>query len=95
MRLTVASVKKKIVNILRKNEVKKAALFGSIVTGEATSKSDVDILVEFKGKKSLLDLAGLELELEKKLGRNVDVLTFNYINPLIRDRILSEQVPIL
>ncbi len=95
MRLTVENVKGKIVGILKKNGVKKASLFGSVVTGEATKKSDVDILVEFKGKKSLLDLAGLELELEKKLGRKVDVLTFSYINPLIRDRILSEQVPIL
>ncbi len=96
MQLTVEIVKKKILGILKKHDVAKAALFGSIVTGEATEKSDVDILIEYKSKnKSLLDLAGLELELEKKLGRKVDVLTFSYINPLIKDRILSEQVPIL
>ena len=46
MRLTVENIKKKIVGVLKKNDVKKASLFGSVVTGEATEKSDVDILIE-------------------------------------------------
>jgi len=36
--------------------------------------SDIDVLVEFKGEKSLLDLVGLKLELEEALGREVDVV---------------------
>jgi predicted nucleotidyltransferase len=43
--------------------VKKAAFFGSIVRGESTENSDIDLVIEFEGKKSLLDLAGLKLEL--------------------------------
>ena len=51
-----------------------------------TSESDIDLLVEFKGKKSLLDLAGLKLELEEKLKCYVDVLTYNSLHPLLKNR---------
>jgi predicted nucleotidyltransferase len=43
-------------DILRKHDVKRASLFGSVVRGEATEDSDIDLLVEFEGRKSLLDL---------------------------------------
>ena len=89
---TIQSVKKKILPTLIRHDVKKAALFGSIVRGELKKKSDVDILIEYrKDNKSLFDLAGLEIELEKKLGRKVDVLTYNSIYPPLKDIILNEQ----
>jgi len=47
--------------------VKRAALFGSVVRGEATEKSDIDLLVEFEEGKSLLDLADLKIEIEELL----------------------------
>ena len=71
-----------------------SALFGSVVRGESTDDSDIDILVEFRGRKSLLDLAGLKIELEETLGKRVDVITYRSLNPRLRDRILSEQVVI-
>lgn len=89
--MTTEAIKKKIMPILKRQGVTKAALFGSAARGELKKKSDIDILVQFKNTKSLLDLIGLELELEKKLGRKVDVLTYNGIYHLLRDRILSEQ----
>ena len=69
----------------------RAAIFGSSVKGEMREDSDIDILVEFKGEKSLLDLAGLKIELEELLERKVDVLTYNSLHPLLKDKILSEQ----
>ena len=55
-----------------------------------------DLLIEVKGKKfSLLDLIGLESELKKKLGKRVDLLTYNGINHLLRERILNEEVRII
>ncbi|MGP3668261.1 MAG: nucleotidyltransferase family protein [Candidatus Bathyarchaeota archaeon] len=63
--------------------------------GEERKDSDIDILVEFEGEKSLLDLAGLKIDLEEALGRKVDVLTYNSLHPLLRDRILQEQKAIL
>ena len=84
-----------MLNILKKYEVKRASLFGSIVRGEMTNESDIDLLVEFKGKKSLLDLAGLKIELEEKLKCKVDVLTYDSLHPLLKKQILTEQIEIL
>ncbi len=83
-----------IIPILKRYGVVKAGLFGSFVRGEARKSSDIDILIQFKGRKSLLDLVGLKLELEGRLKRKVDVLTYNSIHPLLKDRILKEEVRI-
>lgn len=91
----VEDIKVAVSKALKKHGVKRAALFGSVVRGEATEESDIDLLVEFKGRKSLLDLAGLKLELEELLGRKVDVLTYGSLHPLLKERILSEQEVIL
>ena len=91
----IIEIRDKILNALKRNDVKRASLFGSIVRGELTDESDIDILVEFRGRKSLLDLVGLKLELEEMLERKVDVLTYNSLHPLLKDRILSEQEVIL
>lgn len=90
------SLKKVISKMLVENGVKRAALFGSFARGDTTKKSDIDIVIEFKGKKkSLFDLVKLKIKLEEKLGRSVDLLTYNSLHPLLKDRILSEQVIIL
>jgi predicted nucleotidyltransferase len=91
----IQPVREMIVDILRRNGVKKASFFGSIVRGEMTEDSDVDLLVEFEGKKSLLDLAHLKNELEDSINRRVDLLTYKSLHPRLKDRILAEQVPIL
>lgn len=91
----IVEIRDKILKALKRNDVKRASLFGSVVRGELTDESDIDILVEFRGRKSLLDLVGLKLELEELLKRKVDVLTYNSLHPLLRDRILREQEVIL
>ncbi|HZX35334.1 MAG TPA: nucleotidyltransferase family protein, partial [Thermodesulfobacteriota bacterium] len=90
----LANIKERLAQVLQRNGVKKAALFGSIARGEATAESDIDILVEFEGNKSLLDLAGLKIEIEETLGKSADVLTYDSLNPLLKERILKEQVVI-
>ena len=84
-----------ILEILKKHEVKKASLFGSTVREEMAEDSDIDILVEFQGTKSLLDLVRLKMELEEVLKCRVDVLTYNSLHPLLEKQILYEQVEIL
>jgi predicted nucleotidyltransferase len=84
-----------ILPVLKRFGVKRASLFGSLARGEGGRESDVDILVEFEPGKSLLDLAGLKIELEESLGRRVDVLTYSSLPPLLKDRVLKEQKPIL
>jgi hypothetical protein len=81
----------KITPVLQEYDVEKASLFGSIVRGEDSPDSDIDVLVEFSGEKSLMDLAGLRIDLEELLGRKVDVLTFESLHPLLKNRILAEQ----
>jgi len=92
---TIEDIRGKILPILRGYDVVKAAIFGSFVRGEMKESSDIDLLVEFRGEKSLLDLAGLKIELEKLLGRKVDVLTYDSLHPLLKEIILSEQKVIL
>jgi len=91
---SITDIQRKILPILQKFGVVKASLFGSIVRGEASATSDLDLLVEFSGKKSLFDLVDLKLALEELLHCKVDVLTYNSLHPLIKDAILSEEVVI-
>lgn len=91
----VEEISRKVVPILRRYGVSKAALFGSMVRGQAREGSDVDILVEIDADISLLDFVGLKLELEDALDRKVDLVEYSVIKPLIREEILREQVVIL
>jgi len=92
-RIIQKSMLNKIVSTLRDNGVTKAGVFGSFARGEAKKRSDVDILIKFNG--DLFDLAGLEIELEKKVGRKVDLITYASINPLLKKRIMGEEIRIL
>ena len=88
-------VRDTVIVILRENEAKRAAFFGSIVRGEMDEERDIDILIEFEERRSLFDLAHLKTELEDATNRRVDVLTYKSVHPRLRDRILAEQIPIL
>ena len=89
--MTIQYISIKIIPVLKSEGVLKAALFGSVVRGEAGKRSDVDLLVELDDDKSLLDLVGLKLNLEEKLGRKVDIVEYAAIKPILRDIILNEQ----
>lgn len=92
---TIDDIRNKVTNVMRRRGVIRASIFGSIARGEATRTSDVDFLVEFETGRSLIDLAGLRLDLAETLERHVDVATPNSLHPRLRDRILKELVPIL
>ena len=81
--------------ILKKYGVTRAGIFGSVVRGEARKDSDIDILVKIESRMSLLDFAGLKLELEEALGRKVDLGEYSVIKPIIKEQILKEEVSIL
>jgi len=93
--MTIQEIKNRILPILKKYGVKKASLFGSVVREEQTERSDIDLLVELPETASLLELASLKLDLEEILQRKVDVLTFDSLHPLLKDRILHEQEAVL
>jgi len=92
----IEEIKSEILPILKKYSIKRAGIFGSVVKGEAKGDSDVDILVEIgRDNLSLLDFVGIKLELEEVLNKKVDLVEYCMIKPLIKKRILNEEVTIL
>ncbi len=69
-------------------------VFGSFARGEAMPNSDVDFLVAAGEKTSSWFPGGLAIDLEELLGREVDVVTDKGLDPLIRDYVLQEAVPL-
>jgi len=94
MENSIDLLKNTIRGTLGKHGVIRAALYGSVVREDTHDDSDIDLLVEFEPGKSLLDLARLKLELENLLKRKVDIVTYRSLHPLLKDRILSNQVVI-
>ncbi|MBW1609225.1 MAG: nucleotidyltransferase family protein [Deltaproteobacteria bacterium] len=80
----------KVVEICRKNDASMIGVFGSMAKGEATEQSDIDLLLKFSKRKSLLSLVKLERELSASIGRKIDLLTEASISPYLRDRIKKE-----
>ncbi len=80
----------KLVEICRQNDVSKIGVFGSMARGEATEQSDIDLIVEFSKRKSLLALVALERQMSETLGRRVDLLTEAAISPYLRDTIMND-----
>lgn len=92
---SIESIKDKIIPVLKRHNVLKAAIFGSIVRGELKANSDIDILVDMDNEKSLLDFIQLKLELEEKINRKVDLIEYFAIYPVLKEKIMKEQVPVL
>ena len=88
----VKELKLKIHPILKKHGVIRSSVFGSFARGENKAESDIDILVKLKDGKTLIDLISLESDLEKVTNWKVDLLTYNSINPLLREQILKDEV---
>ena len=85
---------KRALPILRKNGIKKAGIFGSYVRGEQKKSSDIDIIIE-PPKGIGFGFVGIQLELEKALGKKVDLLTYKGLSPYLKKYILKEEVRIL
>lgn len=93
MKITINQIKKKAIPILKEAGVTRSALFGSYVRGEEHKDSDIDILVDFPRGKSLLDLVRLQRKLQETLGKEVDLLTYNAVNPLLKNYIQKDLPP--
>lgn len=69
-------------------------IFGSVVRGEAGPDSDIDFLIDAGPTTSSWFPAGLILDLQKILGRRVEVVTEKALSPFIRDYVLREAIPL-
>ena len=73
---TIEEIKKCIVQILKKYGIEKAYIFGSYARNEASENSDIDIMIVGGNKlKTILDMAGFEIELKNNLKKDVDVIS--------------------
>ncbi|MFO0804254.1 MAG: nucleotidyltransferase family protein [Gemmataceae bacterium] len=66
-------------------------IFGSVARGDAGPQSDVDVLVNFERGRSLLDQAGLQLDLVDLLGCKVDVVSEGAVkpgHPILREAVM-------
>jgi predicted nucleotidyltransferase len=83
-----------ILKIASRYGARKVRVFGSVVRGEARPDSDVDFLVELEEGRSLMDLGGLLMDLQKLLGRNVDIVTEKGLHWYIKEQVIREAKPI-
>lgn len=77
-----------------RNGVAKVRVFGSLARGEAGAESDIDLLVDLKPGRTLLDLAGFRREAAEILDLPVDVATVDMLKERIRDEVLIEALPL-
>jgi predicted nucleotidyltransferase len=84
----------KIMEIAANYGASNIRVFGSIVRDEADEKSDIDLLVNIEPGRSLLDHAGMHLELQKLLGHKVDVISERGLKDRFRKKVLAEAKPL-
>ena len=90
----IEAKKDDILRIAAKHGALNVRVIGSTARREASSESDIDLLVELELGRTLLDHAALILELQEFLGRKVDVASDRGLRARVRDRVLEEAVPL-
>ena len=90
----IDKIKRKIIPLLKKNNVVRAGIFGSYARGDNKKNSDIDILIQ-PPKGIGFGFVGIQFELEDKLKKKVDLLSYRAIHPLLKKRILKEEVKII
>ena len=81
---------KKIIQYCKQNDAIMVGVFGSIARGEATEESDIDLLIRFSKKKSLLSLVKIEREIAHLINRKIDLITEAAISPYLQETIMKD-----
>jgi len=89
----ITTIKKKILPILKPYGITRAGLFGSVARGEATAKSDIDILVEIDKPIGLFEFVALQIKLERVLGRRVDLVEHSALKSRLKPYVMRDYVP--
>ena len=82
-----------ILSLASKYGVEDVRVFGSVVRGEASADSDIDLLLNVRNAK-FFDMLHFKYAAEELLGRKVDVVSDNALNPKIAEFVLSEAIPL-
>jgi len=80
--------------IIARHHVANARIFGSVLRGQDTEDSDLDLLVDTTSETTLMDIGAIRFELKSLLGIEVDVLTPNGLPDRFRDQVLREARPV-
>ena len=80
--------------VVASHRASNARVFGSVLRGQDTQDSDLDILVDPTPETTLMDVAAIQVELQRLLGLSVDVLTGKALPEAFRNRVLSEAVTV-
>jgi uncharacterized protein len=90
----LARHREEIRRVVEANRATNPRVFGSVLHGNDTEESDLDILVDTTPDTSLFDLAQIGVDLEELLGLTVDVVTPGGLHPRMKADVLAEAVPI-
>lgn len=90
----LASHRAAIRRVVESHHARNARVFGSVIHGDDTDGSDLDILVDPTSETTLMDVAAIQVELQNLLGVSVDVLTPKALPDSFRSTVLSEAVPV-
>ncbi len=90
--VVLQTLKQKNAELITKFGVKSLQLFGSVARDDATSTSDVDLLVEFNRPVGYFGLFALQDYLEKLLDCPVDLGTPDSLKPYIKERVMGELI---
>lgn len=91
--ISLQSHRDEVISVAAGRRASNVRVFGSVARGEDDASSDIDLLVTFAPDASLLDAAGLVLDLEKILGTSVDVLS-DRAEGRIRDHAVAAAIPL-
>ena len=84
--------REKILQLADQYGARQVRVFGSVARRQDDAESDIDFLVDMEPGRSLFDLGGLLVDLEKLLNSKVDVVTERGLKERIRDRVVNEAV---
>lgn len=80
----VTAHRQEMADVLARHGVTSARIFGSVARGDDREGSDLDLLVDFAPDTSLLDIVGIQLQLEDLLGVSVDLLPSRGLKERVR-----------
>lgn len=81
-------------HVVESHRARNARVFGSVLHGQDTALSDLDILIDPTPETTLFDIGAIRHELGELLGVQVDVLTPNALPDAFRDQVLAEARPV-
>lgn len=90
----VAAHRRELLDVLHRHDVTNPEIFGSAARGDDHEGSDVDILVDFSPGTSIIDIIGIQHELEDLLGVPVDLVPRNGLKERVRARAAKDLLPL-